>query len=96
MRRSPSRGGRGAARAGDARREGRLRSGRRMAEVSRGERGGKRGAGCGGPPDEGHLLAAAAAAGRAVRATGRSTCGLPSPPVPESQRGDLGAAPRFS
>lgn len=34
MRRSPSRGGRGAARAGDARREGRPRSGRRMAEVS--------------------------------------------------------------
>lgn len=34
MRRSPSRGGRGAARAGYARREGRPRSGRRMAEVS--------------------------------------------------------------
>lgn len=43
MRRSPSRGGRGAARAGDARRKGRLRSGRRMAEVS-GRAGDGRGA----------------------------------------------------
>lgn len=43
MRRSPSRGGRGAARAGDACREGRLRSGRRMAEVS-GRAGDGRGA----------------------------------------------------
>lgn len=42
LRRSPSRGGRGAARAGDARQEGRLRSGRRMAEVSGRAGGGRR------------------------------------------------------
>lgn len=66
MRRSPSRGGRGAARAGDARREGRLGSGRRMAEVSGGA-GQRRGA----LPDEGHLLAGVgrAAGGRTAVAT---------------------------
>lgn len=87
MRRSPSRGGRGAARAGDARREGRLGSGRRMAEVSGGA-GQRRGA----LPDEGHLLAG----GRARR--GRSNRGrhrlCPSPSEVTCERHPVPLAPR--
>lgn len=87
MRRSPSRGGRGAARAGDARREGRLGSDRRMAEVSDGA-----GQGRGAPPDEGHLLAGERA--RRGRSNRGRHCLCPSPNEVTCERHPVPLAPR--